>query len=197
MLKKKFNEQVLKMSNSINPVALYQEEMDYAKKMFSDLKIEQDTTYTRFHDAYIERVNKESDELIAIESAKTFLTNPIHYFKNHKNEFMYLESEWFQVISVDSVSLEVDDVFGTYDVMLGLKLPKKLEKQIKNYFTHTLAVNDEFDLMFNGQDGLWDLNFGLNFVPGYQDDMTIGEAYQLIYLYLFGLLRSIEEGDNQ
>ena len=80
----------------------------------------------RFKDVYIERCDKETEELLAEESS-SFLEQPIEYFKNHKNEFMYLESEWFDLIGVDAISFEADSVFGTYDVMMGLKLQKKYE----------------------------------------------------------------------
>ena len=63
------------------------------------------------HDAYIERSDKESEDLIAVETA-TFLAQPIEYLKKNIQEFVYMESDWFELIGVNSICLEVDDLFG-------------------------------------------------------------------------------------
>nr|WP_263326560.1 branched-chain amino acid aminotransferase [Neobacillus sp. Marseille-Q6967] len=145
---------------------------------------------TDFVDAYIERCSKETETMIGNESG-AFLNQPISYLKTHKNEFIYLESKWFEEIGVEGVSLEVDDVFGTYDVMLGLKLQKKLEKPLKEFLDNHLQGDEaKFDLMFSHEDGLWDLNFALNFVDGFEDHMSINEAYQLIYRFLSQLVET-------
>ena len=141
---------------------------------------------------YIERCDKESEQLISEENS-AFLEQPLEFLKKHKNEFIYIESHWFDFIGVDALSLEVDDVFGTYDVMLGLKLQKKFEKNLKEYLnTHLHSDDSKFDLMFNGDEGLWSLNFGLNYVDGFQEEKSIGEAYQLIYRFLFKLVEAME-----
>lgn len=146
-----------------------------------------------FQDAHIERLDKESEELLAQEGA-SFLNQPIEYFKQHKNEFMYLEAALFTEIGVDGISFEIDDVFGTYEVLLGLKLQKKHQAAIKNYLESTLQGDEaKFSLMFNGDDGLWDLNFGLNYVEGFNDNLAIAEAFQLIYSYLKKLVDIVKE----
>lgn len=145
-----------------------------------------------FTDVYIERCDKESETMIANES-QSFLTQSIEYFKNHKNEFIYLESDNLDKIKVDATSLEIDDVFGTYDVLLGLKLQKKFDPAIRTYLqTHLHGEHAKFELMFNQGDGLWDLNFALNYVDGFKEDMTIGEAFDLVYSFISGLIQSIE-----
>ena len=50
-----------------------------------------------------------------------------------------------------------------------------------------------FALIFSAEDGLWNFNFSLNDVKEFTEDMTIGEAYQLIYQFLFKLMEAIEE----
>jgi hypothetical protein len=194
-------EQQALQGNDAIEVAMYKEEIDYAKKyeLFpDDIKgsislVEKDPT-SRFSDAYIERVHKESEEVIAKEAPASFLNQPIRYLKQHKNEFIYLESHWFEIIGVDAVSLEVDDVFGSYDVMLGLKQQKKCEKIIKTYLTNHLHGDEaKSALMFNQDDGLWDLNFALNGVEGFKEEMSIGEAYRLIYHFLFKMVEEVEE----
>ena len=145
-----------------------------------------------FSDAYIERLDKETEEVLAKEVA-AFLDQPITYFKNHQNEFMYLESNLFEQIQVDAISFEVDDVFGTYGLLLGLKVQKKHQPTIKEFFEANLLGEDaKVSLMFNGDDGLWDLNFSLNNLDGFQEDLSIGEAYRLVYEFLSRLVETVK-----
>jgi hypothetical protein len=172
---------------------VFQEEKDYIERNQLDVpNLNEKDPNQRFSDAYIERCDKESENLIANESF-SFLKQPLDYLKKHKNEFIYFESDWFELIGVDAVSLEVDDVFGTFDVMLGLRLQKKFEKNIKDFLnTHLHSDEAKFDLMFSGDEGLWSLNFALDYVEGFQDIKSILEAYQLIYRFLFSLAQAIE-----
>ncbi|WHX98343.1 branched-chain amino acid aminotransferase [Neobacillus sp. DY30] len=148
---------------------------------------------TSFNEAYIERCSKETETMIANESS-SFLNHPITYLKDHKSEFLYVESVLFEEIGVEAISLEVDDVFGTYDVMLGLKLQKKFEKMLKEQLNQSLQSDEaKFDLMFSHDDGLWDLNFALNYVDGYREDITIHEALQLIHQFLSTLVHTIKQ----
>jgi len=191
-----------KAVNQVEPITLelYKEEKDYLEKNDSIIN-EQETDITliekdprsRFAEAYIERCNKETEEFLS-EEPSSFLDQPIDYFLKHIDEFMYLESSWFDIIGVDAISFEVDSVFKTYDVMLGLKVPKKFEASIKNYFSKTF-INDvvTFDLMFNSNDGIWDVNFSLNDLAQFQPDWTIREAFCSVYNFLFRLRELIEQ----
>ncbi|KAB2330181.1 branched-chain amino acid aminotransferase [Cytobacillus depressus] len=174
-------------------VELLKEEIDFAKKVqiIDDMVIEKNDS-SLFSGAYVERSHKETEELIA-EEAENFLDQPVSYLKNHISEFLYIESERFSVVGADSICLEIDDVFGTYEAMLGLKLQKKHEKSIKDYLKSTLNEEGKFSLLFSQTDGLWDFNFALNGVKGFTEEMTIGEACKLIYLYLFKLVETVEE----
>lgn len=148
---------------------------------------------TCFSDAYIERCDKETEKVIT-EETSSFLTQPIKHLQIHKNEFIYLESELFEKSKIDAVSLEVDDAFCTYDVMVGLKLQKKFEATIRTYLQKELNGDGaKFDLIFNHDDGLWDLNFTLDFVDGFNNELSIGEAYSLIYNFLTKLVKVIED----
>ena len=163
---------------------------DYAGKSISFIESEPSL---RFADVYIERCDKETEELLAEESS-TFMQQPIDYFKNHRNEFIYVESEWFDLIGVDAISFEADSVFGTYDVILGLKLQKKYGPSLKSFLTTQLSSDDTtFDLMFNGNDGLWDVNFALNSLSDFNGIKTIEEAFVSIYCFLFQLAEALEE----
>ncbi|CAM3999948.1 branched-chain amino acid aminotransferase [Mesobacillus thioparans] len=144
-----------------------------------------------FDNAYIERGDKETEEFLGEESS-AFLEQSISYFKDKKNEFIYMESNWFELIGVDAISFENDDVFGTFDVMLGLKLQKKHGPAITKYLDEMLPETG-YDLMFDGNEGLWSLNFALNGLDRYREDLSIREAYSLIYSFLFKMAESIEK----
>jgi len=154
---------------------------------------EEKSASAQFADAYIERCSKETETMIANESS-SFLNQPISYLKKHKNEFIYLESVLFEPIGVEGVSLEIDDVFGTYDVMLGLKLQKKYEMKLKEQLTSLLTGdNSKFDLLFSHEDGLWDLNFALNGMDGFHEEISIAEAFQMIHLFLAKLVTNVKD----
>jgi hypothetical protein len=175
-------------------VELHNKEKEYAERhgLLNGVHVKELEHGARFRDAYIERGNKETEEFLGEESSQ-FLSQPIGYFKERKNEFMYLESRWFDLIGVDAVSFEKDDVFGTFDVMLGLKLQKKYESDIKKYLGENLhGEGSRFDLIFDANEGVWSLNFAFNGIEGYKEDLSIGEAYNLIYGFLFGLAESME-----
>ncbi|MBT2689546.1 branched-chain amino acid aminotransferase [Bacillus sp. ISL-47] len=191
MLKERIEKHLKEQGNNI-----YMEEKEFAEK--HQLLAEADAndvknSDNRFADAYIERGDKETEEVLSQETAE-FLNQPIEYFQKNKNEFMYLESNWFDLIGAEAVSFETDDVFGNYEVMLGLKLPKKSESAIKSFINeNTSSGSAKYSLMFSQQDGLWDFNFSLNDIEGFKEDLTINEAYQLIYRYLFHLVSTVEE----
>jgi hypothetical protein len=187
--------QIKNLISSMEKPELFKEEKEYAEKHLllpDHVSILDKNPVSRFVDAYIERSDKESEEVIQVED-ESFLKQPVGYLKKQMNEFIYVESNWFELIGVDAVSLEVDDVFGTYDVMLGLKLQKKWESVLKAELNESLQDEAKFDLMFSSDDGLWNLNFDLDSVVGFKEDMTIGEAFQLIYQFLFKLVAAVEE----
>ncbi|MGE7120717.1 branched-chain amino acid aminotransferase [Peribacillus sp. NPDC046944] len=195
MLRKQMETYISKTLNG-DTIELYTEEKVYVKKhqlLADDITIEEIENTTRFTDAYIELSDKETEELIKEETA-AFLTQPLEYLKTNKNEFLYFESSWFDLIGVEALSLEVDDVFGTYNAMFGLKFQKKMGDALKSYFNQELQGDmGTFSMIFNQGDGLWDVNFALNAVQGFKEEMTLGEAFQLTYHFLFNLNETIEE----
>ncbi|CAH0139979.1 branched-chain amino acid aminotransferase [Peribacillus sp. NPDC101481] len=195
MLKKQMESYISK-SVIENKVELFKEEKDYVEKhklIADDIILVEKENASRFTDAYMERSNKESEELISEENS-AFLSQPIEYLKNNKDEFLYFESQWFELIGVEALSLEVDDVFGTYNAMFGLKFQKKMGEVLKTYLTKELQAEiGSFSLMFNQGDGLWDVNLALDNIKGFREDMTLEEAFNLIYHFLFILVQTIEE----
>lgn len=148
---------------------------------------------SRFLEVYIERSLKETDELVSTETG-SFLEKPLHDLKENMSEFIYVESKWFDVIGIDAISLEVDDVFGTYEAMFGLKLKKNEETKIRDYVSENkLGETIKYNLLFNQQDGLWDMNLTLDHIKGFDEKMTFGEVLCFIYKYLFRLVLQIEQ----
>ncbi|WP_258000468.1 branched-chain amino acid aminotransferase [Bacillus sp. Marseille-P3661] len=197
MLKETINQYLQdQIKNNSKVIKLFRDEKEYAEqyRLLPDgVTVEEIEPLSRFDEAYIERGNKLTDDVIAKET-NAFLKLPIDYFKKHINEFMFVESKWLEFVRVDAISFEIDDVFGTYDVMLGLRFPKKLGTTIKDQLRNQLQSNGAtFDLMFNNEDGLWDLNFSLEHVDGFKEELTIGQAYVIIYSFLFTLVKNIEE----
>lgn len=177
-------------------LSLYQEEKEYAlqKKLVpQNLMIEEKEESLRFKDSYIERVDKETEELIAEESPLSFLDTPISYLKEHRSEFLYVESKWFEFIKLDGCSFEVDDVFGTYKVLTGLHMQKKFGSLLKQFFAKELNESPtSVQLLFNDKDGLWDVNIELDAIKEFNEKMSIGEVLVLIYRFFFHLAEYVE-----
>ncbi|MBA9027115.1 MULTISPECIES: hypothetical protein [Bacillaceae] len=178
-----------------NKIELYKEEKEYAEtNQLIDpqiIIIEEKNEALRFADIYIERSDKETEELISEENS-AFLDQSIIFLKTNRNEFMYVEADSFDIIGVEAVSLELDDVFGTYDVMLGLKQQKKTGPVIKELLAKQLGESASFNLLFNQGEGMWDLNFSLNDLAGFKEELSIREVLQLIYRFLFTLVEEVE-----
>jgi hypothetical protein len=198
LLKKRIQEYIgQKMDQNNTGIELYSDEKEYALKhgIIDEEKITINvlSPAKRFSNAYIERGDKETEEFLS-EEKEEFLKQPISYFKTHKNEFMYIETEWWNLVGADAVSFEQDNVFGNYDVMLGLKLQKKYDQALRNFLSGNLKGEEAaFDLMFDGNEGIWSLNFSLNALENYQDELVIEEALSLIYSFLFKLAESVEK----
>ncbi len=177
-------------------LSLYQEEKEYAlqKKLVpQNLMIEEKEESLRFKDSYIERVDKETDELIAEEFPLSFLDTPISYLKEHRSEFLYVESKWFEFIKLDGCSFEVDDVFGTYKVLTGLHMQKKFGSLLKQFFAKELNESPtSVQLLFNDKDGLWDVNIELDAIKEFNEKMSIGEVLVLTYRFFFHLVEYVE-----
>ncbi|AOZ90431.1 branched-chain amino acid aminotransferase [Bacillus xiamenensis] len=141
----------------------------------------------RFADSYIERVDKESEEMIQTE-AVSFLNTPLTYVKKQPNEFIYIESKWFDVVKVDGLAIEWDEVFQTYTALFGLKRPKKDTGLLKEMLSELNGAQ----LQFNGQDGLFDINIPLLELENIQEDTPIIDAISAVYRYLFHLILQLE-----
>lgn len=141
----------------------------------------------------IERCVKETENLIR-EEDQSFLNEHILYLKSHLNEFVYLESNAFEVIRVDAVVLEFDEVFETYTALFGLKLQKKYGDDMKAYLdTHLNGDGMKYSVMFSSEDGLWDINFALDYVDGFSEELSFIEILQLMYNFIFKLVEAMDD----
>ena len=195
MLKKQLIQYI--ENNKDTDLVLCKEELEYAKRhdLIATSVVPVDVgEEERFKEIYMERCDKETDNFLGEES-EAFLNQSINYLQNHMNEYLYVEFGALEFIGVDGVTLEVDDIFRKYNAMVGLKLQKKYEPQIKAYLNETLQGEQlKFALQFSQKDGLWDLNILLSGIEEFHEDMTIGQTLQSLYQYLFALNVSVEEG---
>lgn len=145
------------------------------------------TEEARFADVYIERVDKESEEMIQTENA-SFLNTTLTYVKKQQKEFIYIESKWFDVVRADGLAIEWDEVFQTYTVLFGLKRPKKDTGLLKEM----LSTLNGAQLQFNGQDGLFDINIPLLELEDIKEDTPLIGVISAVYRYLFNLLMQLE-----
>ncbi|MFP3723034.1 branched-chain amino acid aminotransferase [Niallia circulans] len=190
MLKSEMNKYIEECkSQNGGKVVLFEEEMNYVRKVgLADDHMVMEQTAERFSDLYMELANKETDEVVQENAQERILEDTVDYLERNIDIYLYVETKAFDIVSVDSMSLEVDSVFGTYEVLCGLKSPKKTEKEIRAFMENQLIGDDtSFHLMFNGNDGVWDVNFPLEKINGFHKEMQIGDALKLAYLFLFSL----------
>ena len=199
MLKKQLEQYITDaLKIDAEKIELYKEEKEYAEKhdlIPAGVEVTEKDVNSRFSDAYIERCEKATVELILGE-IPSFLNGKITHLKEHIGEFVYVESKIFELLGIDAISLELDDVFGTYTAMFGLKFRKKYNSAIKDFLDKVLADGEgKYSVAFSEKDGLWDMNFALNYADGFKEDMTMLEAYNLIYSFAFSLVASIEDNE--
>lgn len=199
MLKKQVAQYITDaLTHDAEKIELHLEEKEYAEKhqlIPVGIEVIEKAEDSRFTDAYLERCEKATVALVLVEIPK-FLDEKVNHLKRHDAEFLYLESKLFDILGVDAISLELDDVFGTYTAMFGLKLQKKYEAAIKDYLDNHLTGEDgKYSIAFSSKDGLWDMNFALNYVEGFKADMTLLEAYNLIYTFIFSMVEAIEDAE--
>lgn len=188
----KYIEEALKTETT--QIALHKEELAYAEKhgLIPD-GVEVVLKESLFADAYVERCEKETVALIVVETPLLF-EQQLAQLKIHPREFVYVEASALHIIGVDAISLELDDVFGTYTAMLGLRLQKKYESAMKAYLEENLTGDEgKYSIAFSMKDGLWDFNFSLSYAQGFHEDMTILEALHLVYRFIFSLVETVEE----
>jgi len=197
MIKKQMELQIATKRNAQGTrMDFFPEERIYAEKhqlLTSENVVNEIDTSLRFSEAIIERCNKETEELISKE-LPTFLGQTLVYLKTNRNEFLYVEFASLTTIGVDAIALEFDEVFETYTAMLGLKLQKKYGNSIKTYLNnHLIGERATYSVLFSEEDGLWHVNIPLDHINNFKENMSLEDAFEHIYRFLFILVENIEE----
>ena len=136
MLKKEMNKYLEERKlQTEEKIVLFEEELNYVKKEgLIDENIVVEHTAERFSDLYMELANKETDEVVTENVQKTILKEEVRYLERNIEFYLYVETKAFDIVSVDSMSLEVDSVFDTYEILCGLKCPKKAERRFERFW---------------------------------------------------------------
>ncbi|AXH99626.1 protoporphyrinogen oxidase [Sporosarcina sp. PTS2304] len=119
-----------------------------------------------------------------------FLQQPISYLQSNIAEFFFVDSPDFDHIHVDSLALEVDDIFKTYMVLFGLQ-GKKKEGDVIRQFIEEKVQNQLLGLSisFSDNEGFWEINMPLDSIEGFEETMPIQDVLQL----LNGILGDLDE----
>ena len=140
----------------------------------------------------LERCNKETEETVAVETAE-FLQQKLSYFKAHQEEFLYAESSVFADARMDAVVLEFDETFKVYTALFGLRLQKKVSQQLKAYLRDNLkGMLGSSSAMFEGNEGIWEVNIALDAIEGFTGEETIEQAYELLINFVTNMLGALE-----
>ncbi|WP_110929662.1 branched-chain amino acid aminotransferase [Bacillus massiliglaciei] len=172
----------------------FKEEQEWARENGLSVTSESESkekTLNRFKDTYIEIGDKESEDTI-MQKNHAFLDEPVTYIKQNKDHFLYLESNWFAWLGIEGAVLEYDDVFGTYSILFGLKIPKKLTGALKEKLISLLEDGAQVSAVFDSGEGVWNVNFPLEHIPAFSENMTLLEVYVLAYRILFNAVSSSE-----
>ena len=140
----------------------------------------------------LERCNKETEETLAVETTE-FLQQNISYLKAHQEEFLYAESSAFADVKMDAVVLEFDEMFKVYTALFGLRLQKKMNEQLKSYLRDNLkGMLGSSSAMFDGNEGIWEVNIALDAIEGFTGEETFEQAYELLIDFVTNMLVAIE-----
>ena len=141
----------------------------------------------------LERLNKETEELIA-EEGQGFLTTKISFLKEHQEQFIYAEMTELDHIRTDAFALEFDEVFKTYTAMFAIALQKKYKADIQAHLLSSLDIEAyKSSVAFADKEGVWEMNIALDSMNGFNEEMTFKEVYTLLYNFIFSLLEKIEQ----
>ncbi len=184
-----------KITEATDIIFLTTQEKKFAEEqglLTSDVNLTVFETGIISKNSVIERLDKETEELLAKENEE-FLQNSLNHFMQRMNEFMYVESNSFSILQTDSITLEFDEVFEVYTALFGLSVQKKHGDAIRKFLDeHYHSDKMKYSMMFSSGEGLWEINLPLNYIDGFDENFTILEAYQFLYNLLFHLVASLE-----
>ncbi|PIC64292.1 protoporphyrinogen oxidase [Sporosarcina sp. P13] len=130
---------------------------------------------------------KETEETVRTAD-KQFSQQPISYLQSNIAEFFYVDSPDFDKINVDSLVLEVDDIFKTYMALFGLQGKKKEGDAIRGFIEEKLQHKlTGCSISFSDNEGFWEVNMPLDPIEGFEESMPIQDVLQLLHNILSGL----------
>lgn len=139
----------------------------------------------------VERCHKETEETLAVEQA-AFLQQPITYFKKEIEQFLYVGAEEFSAAKMDAVVIEFDEMFKVHTALFGLAIQKKYSQALKTFLRDNLkGMLGSSSAMFNGDEGLWEINIAFEAMEGFTGEETIEHAIEKLVAFVTGMLAEV------
>ena len=139
----------------------------------------------------VERCHKETEETLAVEQA-AFLQQPITYFKKEIEQFLYIGANEFETVKMDAVVIEFDEMFKVHTALFGLAIQKKYSQALKTYLRDNLkGMLGSSSAMFNGDEGLWEVNVAFEAMEGFTGEETIEQAIEKLIAFVSTMLKDV------
>lgn len=139
----------------------------------------------------VERCHKETEETLAVEQA-AFLQEPITYFKKEIEQFLYIGANEFETVKMDAVVIEFDEMFKVHTALFGLSIQKKYSQALKTYLRDNLkGMLGSSSAMFNGDEGLWEVNIAFEAMEGFTGEETIEQAIEKLIAFVSSMLKDV------
>ena len=139
----------------------------------------------------VERCHKETEETLAVEQA-AFLQQPITYFKKEIEQFLYIGANEFETVKMDAVVIEFDEMFKVHTALFGLAIQKKYSQGLKTYLRDNLkGMLGSSSAMFNGDEGLWEVNIAFEAMEGFTGEETIEQAIEKLIAFVSTMLKDV------
>ena len=139
----------------------------------------------------VERCHKETEETLAVEQA-AFLQQPITYFKKEIEQFLYIGANEFETVKMDAVVIEFDEMFKVHTALFGLAIQKKYSQALKTYLRDNLkGMLGSSSAMFNGDEGLWEVNIAFEAMEGFTGEETIEQAIEKLIAFVSTMLKDV------
>lgn len=139
----------------------------------------------------LERCHKETESVIAIEEA-SFLQQPISYFQKEIEQFLYVGANEFETVKMDAVVIEFDEMFKVHTALFGLSIQKKYSQALKVYLRdHLKGMLGSSSAMFNGDEGLWEVNIAFEAMADFTGEETIEQAIEKLIAFVSVMLTEV------
>ena len=139
----------------------------------------------------LERCHKETEQTLAVEET-AFLQQPITYFKKELEQFLYVGASEFEAVKMDAVVIEFDEMFKVHTALFGLSIQKKYSQALKVYLRDYLkGMLGSSSAMFNGDEGLWEVNIAFEAMEGFTGEETIEQAIEKLIAFVTKMLAEV------